>query len=224
MAELERMKLLENTLIVFMGDNGTAAKAAPFDIIGGKKVVGQKGFMTEGGSLVPFIANWKGKIAPGKNTDQLIDATDLMPTFAELTGAKLPEKNILDGKSFAPLLLGKKGTPRDWIFMELGNKWYVREAKYKLNREGELFDMSNSPFAEPLIPADTKNPEAIAARERLQKVLAHLNPEGGILDDGDGSGRAKNKAKKPNDEDGKDKKKDKKKDPRKVAGLAKPGS
>ncbi len=192
-SELERLKLRENTIIVFMGDNGTANKPAKRDTIGGKKVVGAKGSMEEGGSLVPLIFNWKGKIVPGKVTDQLIDASDLLPTFAELAGTKLTTKNVIDGQSFALQLLGKKGKQREWIFMQLANKWYVRSANWKLNQAGELFDMSNSPFEENLVAADTKDAKEIAARQRLQTVLAKLNPAGGILDDGDGTGRHKNK-------------------------------
>jgi len=78
----------------------------------------------------------------------------------------------------------------------LAAMWYVRELNWKLNQSGELFDMSKAPFEEILVPADTKDPEAIAARARLQKVLATLNPAGGIQDDGDGSGRHAGKEKK----------------------------
>ena len=54
---------------------------------------------------------------------------------------------------------------------------------------GELFDMSDAPFAEKLVATDTKDPAAIAARKRLQAALDQLNPAGGIVDDGDGTGR-----------------------------------
>lgn len=194
---LDSLKLRENTLIVFMGDNGTAAEGALRATVNGKKLSGKKGDMLECGSLVPWIANWKGVIKP-KVLEDLVDATDLMPTFAALTGAKLPENVILDGRSFAPQLKGEKGNPREWIFMELGNQWYAREAKWKLNRTNELFDMSNAPFEEKLVAADTKDEAAIAARQRLTGVLAKLNPEGGILDDADGSGRHKNNVDKKN--------------------------
>ena len=53
--------------------------------------------------------------------------------------------------------------------------------------------MNQAPFEEPLVPADTKNPEAIAARKRLQAALDKLNPAGGILDTGDGTGRHANR-------------------------------
>ena len=203
---LDSLKLRENTLIVFMGDNGTAGKNAERGTINGKQLSGKKGTMQECGSLVPAIANWPGVIASGKVTEVLIDASDFLPTFAELTGAKLPAGKVIDGKSFLPHLLGKTGATREWIFMELGNKWYVRDAKYKLNREGELYDMSSAPFEEKLIKNYKDNKEANAAYTRLKAVMDNLNPAGGILDDGDGSGRhasnvEKKKANKTKDDD-----------------------
>ena len=195
---LDSMKMRENTLIVFMGDNGTAAEGVARATVNGKKLSGKKGDMLECGSLVPWIVNWKSGIKPGKVINDLVDATDWMPTFAALTGAKLPENVILDGKSFAPQLKGEKGTPREWIFMELGNQWYVREDKWKLNRANELFDMRNAPFEEILIPADSKDEIAISARQRLSTVLKSINPEGGIMDDADGSGRHKSNVDKKN--------------------------
>jgi hypothetical protein len=83
--------------------------------------------------------------------------------------------------------------------------WYVRSAGWKLNQNGELFDMSDAPFAEKPVAADSQDPAALAARQSLQSALAQLNPAGGILDDGDGSGRHANKAKKK--KEGKDGKK-----------------
>ncbi len=186
---LDSLKLRENTLIVFMGDNGTANKYAYRSSIGGKQLSGKKGSMLECGSLVPTIANWPGVIEAGKVSNTLMDASDLLPTFADLIGAALPTKNVLDGRSFLPELLGKKGNRREWIFMELGNKWYVRDARWKLTRENELFDMSNSPFEEKLMTNYSNNKDAASAYTRLKAVLNNLNPAGGIIDDADGSGR-----------------------------------
>ena len=186
---LDSLSLRENTLIIFMGDNGTAAKYAERGTIGGKQLSGKKGSMLECGSLVPTIAYLPGTIAAGKINDNLIDASDIMPTFAELAGARLHTDRIIDGKSFSSQLLGKDSNPRDWIFMELGNKWYVRDAKWKLTREQELYDMSNAPFEEKLISKQNENAESSAAYKRLKAVLEKLNPAGGILDDADGSGR-----------------------------------
>ena len=189
LSTLDDKKLRENTLIVFMGDNGTASIYAERGTIGGKALSGKKGSMLECGSLVPTIASWPAVIKAGQVNTDLIDSSDLLPTFAEVTGAKLPTKNVLDGRSFLPQLQGKKGSPKEYIYMELGNKWYVRSAKWKLNREGELFDMSNAPFEEKRVADYANNPEANAAYARLQTVLKEIAPEKGILDDGDGSGR-----------------------------------
>jgi arylsulfatase A len=91
---------------------------------------------------------------------------------------------------------GEKGHPRESIFIQLARQWYAREAGWKLNQAGELFDMSNAPFEEKLVAADTKDPAANAARKRLQAALDRLNPAGGILDTGDGTGRHANRDKK----------------------------
>jgi hypothetical protein len=91
---------------------------------------------------------------------------------------------------------GQKGQPREWIFIELARMWYVRESGWKLNQTGELFDMSDAPFTEKSVPATTTDPAATAARKRLQAALDQLNPAGGILDTGDGTGRHANRKKK----------------------------
>ena len=195
-AELNRLKLRENTLIVFFGDNGTAGARAERAMVGGRRLSGEKGSMLEGGSIEPLIVNWPGITPAGKVNHDMIDSTDFLPTFAELAGAKLPANTILDGRSFLPQMRGEKGQLRDSIFIQLARMWYVRDAGWKLNQAGELFDMSGAPWVEKLVPADTKDPAAIAARKRLQADLDRLNPAGGILDGGDGTGRHANKAKK----------------------------
>ena len=195
-AELERLKLREKTLIVFVGDNGTANGKAKRATIGGRAISGAKGSLQEGGGLVPLIVNWPGVTPAGKVSHDMIDSSDFFPTFAELAGAKLPEKTSIDGHSFAAQIRGEKGQPREWAFNQLARMWSVRETGWKLNQAGELFDMSDAPFTEKLVAADTQDAAASAARKRLQAALKQLNPAGGILDDGDGTGRhaGKNKS------------------------------
>jgi arylsulfatase A len=193
MAELDRLKLREKTLVIFAGDNGTVPGETPRSTVHGKVLSGYKGSMLECGSLVPMIASWPGTTPPGKVSQDLLDFSDHFPTLAEVAGAKLPAGVTIDGKSYLPQLRGQTGTPRDWIFVELGRHWYVRDAGWKLNEAAELFDMSGAPFKEPLVAANAQNSAAVDARKRLQAVLDQLNPAGGIVDQGDGSGRhAKN--------------------------------
>jgi arylsulfatase A len=180
LAELDRLKLRDNTLIVFAGDNGTAPMFTARSTIRGKTLSGSKGTMLECGSLVPCIASWPGKIPAGKVSSSLIDFSDFLPTFAAVAGAKLPAGLTVDGKSFASQLCGKdEAWPRDWIFVQLGKHWYNRDTSWKLNESNELFDMRNAPFAETLVPANQQDDVVTTARKRLQAVLDQLNPAAG---------------------------------------------
>ncbi len=176
---VEKLKLREKTLLLFVGDNGTASTYANAATVHGRRLSGQKGSMLEGGSRVPMIANWPGTTPAGKTMDDLIDFSDFFPTFCALAGAKLPEGVVIDGHSFADRLKGKPGNPREWIYVELNGRWYARDKGYKLTKGGELLDMKEAPFVEKPIPSDTTDPAAIAARKRLQAVLEKLDPASG---------------------------------------------
>ncbi len=174
-AELDRLGLREKTLIVFSGDNGTAGSANKATV-DGRPLSGHKATMLEGGSRVPLIASWPGTLPAGKLSRDLIDFSDFFATFAELAGAKLPEGVKVDGRSFAAQLRGQTGQPREWAYVELDGKFYVRTADWKLNQAGELFDMSGAPFVEKLVTANAQTAAALAAREHLHAVLSELNP------------------------------------------------
>jgi arylsulfatase A len=190
--DIEAMNLRERTLIVFMGDNGSANTSNARSTIGGRNVSGMKGTMLEGGGLVPLIVNWRGTAPNGKLSDELID---FLPTFAELIGTSLPKDTTFDGHSFAPQLQGLEGSPREWVFNQLARMWYVRDADFKLTQDGKLYDMSDAPFSERMVESGKESDQALASRSKLATVLAKLNPAGGILDQGDGTGRHANRNK-----------------------------
>lgn len=181
---LDRLGLRERTLIVFASDNGTAKYGIEQAFIRGRHIYGMKETMFEGGSRVPLIVNWKGTVAAGRSSDNLIDFTDLLPTFAEIAGAAPPSSGpALDGQSFAPQIRGEPGTPRKWVYVQhnTAHEWYVLEHDWKLTQAGNLFDMSDAPFAEKPVSDGESNAAAQAARERLQAVLGRLNPAAGKL-------------------------------------------
>ena len=199
LAELDRLKLRENTLIVFAGDNGTVGREQGRSTIHGRVLSGSKGTMLECGALVPCIVSWLGHTPADKVCNELIDLSDFFPTLAEIAGAKLPDGLTIDGKGFAPQLRGQDGGwPRDWIFVELGRHWYDRDIRWKLNEVGSLFDMSDAPFAEPIVPVEKQDDKAEVARKHLQAVLDQLNPAGGFVEPGSGTGRHANKELKKN--------------------------
>jgi arylsulfatase A len=181
-AELEKLGLREKTLILFSGDNGTALSFP--STIGGRMLNGKKGSMLEGGSRVPLIASWPGVTPAGAVSKDMVSFADPHATFLELAGGKVPEGFKTDGRSFAPQLLGEKGTPREWAFVQFHNQWYVREPKYKLNETNELFDVSDAPYVEKLIAASEDNEASKAARARLATVLKELNPAAGKTEAG----------------------------------------
>lgn len=168
-AALDEMKLREKTLIVFAGDNGSTGKGS--GVVNGRQVHGRKGKMHEGGSRVPLIANCSGFVPAGRVSKDLVDFSDFYATFAEPACAKLPEGVTFDSHSFAPQLRGEKGAPREWVYIQLGQEYYVRSDRWKLTGDGRFFDMTGAPFVEkPAVDA--------AARAQLQAVLNQLNPTG----------------------------------------------
>jgi arylsulfatase A len=167
----------ENTLVIFAGDNGTNTRKT--GTVNGKEIIGSKGAMSEGGAHVPLVACWPAGTPSGRTNSDLVDFSDFLPTFAAMSGASLPAHVQLDGQSFFPQLRGAAGQPREWVFVQLDFKWYVRDKQWKLNQDNELFDVSGTPFIETAVPSDAAMTGAAEARQRLQAALAKLNPAGG---------------------------------------------
>ena len=192
-AELDKLGLRQNTLIVFSGDNGTAAGyPSP---VQGRMINGWKGSMLEGGARVPLIASWPAVAPAGKVLDDIVSFADPYATFAEIAGVKPPKGFKTDGQSFAPQLRGEPGNPRDWAYVQLGGHWYVREPGFKLNEAGELFDMHDAPFVEKPVAPSADTEQSKAARQRLTAALAELKPAAGKTD---GDKPAKKRRKKKN--------------------------
>ena len=142
---LDRLKLTDNTLVIFSSDNGPArasngtklalvhdtATGAGFGIAAAKGVTGgRKGYKSalfEGGIGVPFIARWPGKIAAGKvDKVSLVSAVDLLPTFCEIADVDLPENYTPDGVSQVKTLLGKPYPTRDKpLFWKMKSRWPI---------------------------------------------------------------------------------------------------
>lgn len=102
---LKKRGLMENTLIIFCGDNGMAMPHG-------------KGSLYDPGSNVPFLVRWPGVVKPGSDSRALISAEDLAPTL--LAAAGLEPGSNMSGVSFLPLLKGETHTPRKHLFVERG--------------------------------------------------------------------------------------------------------
>jgi arylsulfatase A len=173
--KLDETGLRENTLVIVTGDNGThTSLTSPFPARG--EIRGGKGSMTDNGNRVAFVANWPAVIKPGTVIDQPVDFAAIMPTVAELTGAKTP-KNA-DGQSLVPLLKGDTTEARDWIFMSYSRsgaknasyRAFVRDAQWKLYADGSLYNVPND-WEEKKPVTQTKGERA---RKRLQPILHRI--------------------------------------------------
>ncbi len=159
----------ENTIFIFMTDNGTAAgvKFDPKgDVISGFNagMRGTKGTPYDGGHRVPFFLHWpKGGFASGRDIDNITSYTDVMPTLMDLSGIKNTGKIEFDGTSLSPLL---KGTAQKWpdrtlvADVQRGEflvKWKqssVMTKQWRLINGTELYDIQNDKGQKTNIAAD----------------------------------------------------------------------
>jgi arylsulfatase A len=121
MEQLQRLKLTDNTIVIFSSDNGPGAPGAKKDGSSGP-YRGHKGTAWHGGNLEPLVIKWPGTIRPGTTSDALVSQVDFFRTFADLLGTPLPERAALDSESFLPVLLGKANTARSHIIATKHNQ------------------------------------------------------------------------------------------------------
>jgi arylsulfatase A-like enzyme len=146
---LERLRIANNTLVIFSSDNGPARGApdAPlsltydsatgpgFGIGAAKGITGgrraHKGALLEGGIGVPFIARWPGKIPAGRvDKTSIFSAVDLLPTFCELAGVTLPKSYKPDGLSQVQTLMGNGNQLRSKpLFWRISAPWPAHPTK-----------------------------------------------------------------------------------------------
>ncbi|HUQ91920.1 MAG TPA: arylsulfatase [Bryobacteraceae bacterium] len=148
MAKLKECGLDSNTLVFFTSDNGGTFDYAPFQTMGPLRE--RKGSIYEGGTRVPMIARWTGRIKAGTVGNYPWGFCDVLPTLADLAGVRGIPSNV-DGISVAPTLLGKSQNadrPLYWESFAGGFHQAVRMGRWKGVRHGltaplELYDLLN---------------------------------------------------------------------------------
>ena len=146
---LENQGLQEDTLVIYLGDNGSPADVCSM-MHQHNEICGGKGKTSDRGTHVPLICLMPGTIPSNTVQTDLIEATDFLPTIFEAAGLNFPEGYIIDGRSFYPQLKGEKGNPRDWMFFhfepmnrrhglnDLRQIRFIRDHRWKLYETGEL--------------------------------------------------------------------------------------
>lgn len=157
LSKLRERQLDQNTIVLFYSDNGTHA-AVDSQMQDGRTIRGGKATTKQTGIHVPLIAHWPGKIAPGID-DNIVDASDFLPTILQLAGSQLPEGVDSDGVSFAPSLFGKQTPRRESAFFWYDSRpgWdkerfrrqvFAVNKSHKLFRSGRLFRFTQRPLEE----------------------------------------------------------------------------
>jgi arylsulfatase A len=177
-AKLDELGIRDDTLILFLGDNGTGQGIT--SQFNGRAYPGGKGRTNARGTHVPLVASWPGRVSAGQVCSDLIDSTDFLPTLCAVAGAEIPTSLPIDGQSFLPQLVGERGRPREWIYSwyaknggAKANAEFAMNGSLKLYRDGRVFDLISDPFEEkPLGVAGLPSSQGDAAR-KLQSVLDH---------------------------------------------------
>ena len=182
---LDRNQLAQNTLVVFLSDNGGEQKHDNTPLRGFKRDV------YEGGIRVPFLIRWPAGIPAGTTYDAPIIALDLFATALSVAGLTLPADKPMDGVNLIPYLTGEtKQRPHQTLFWSFGDGWAVRDGDLKLvlNRKNksdpELFDLDGDVSEKTNLAAE--RPADVARLKSLYetwKTTHKPSPWGGDADD-----------------------------------------
>jgi len=197
---LKEEQLLENTILIFSGDNGTDNVAEAKDLFSefkdsfstesvSRKIRGDKYYPTELGVNVPLLIYAPGFIQESNTITHPVDFTDMLPSFYELGGGSINDL-FTDGHSFASLIVGGEYKPRDWIYsygnFENNSSKYknpinnsddfyhvISDGSWKFYSDGRLFQVNNDVLEVNEIP-EGYSEESDLARKRLRYQLHTL--------------------------------------------------
>ena len=206
--ELDGLGLAEKTLVIYTSDNGPwieppdrtplvrrsrlqSGTAAPLR--------GAKMTCWDGGLRVPCVMRWPGKLPAGVTEERIVSTIDILPTFASLAGAALPEDRVIDGRDAMPLLAGKSDAPlhEAFYYYKHNHLLAVRSGKWKLvlprpARPGDLgwYGRLQKAIAEPQlfdVEADIGEQHDLAAKhpEVLSQLMKHAERARAELGDRD---------------------------------------
>ena len=182
-----------STLVIFTSDNGPWMDMPPRMLVEPRilrtdagsagPLRGSKGTSWEGGTRVPFLARWPGRIPAGAVSSDLARTLDMLPTIAAVAGVPLPAGRAIDGQDIRAFLEGRAPSPAEWFFYynSGGRLEGVRDRRWKLHltfpEKGEpvteLFDLLADPSERWNVAAE--HPDIVARlSERMRQFAAEL--------------------------------------------------
>ncbi|GAB5554709.1 MAG: sulfatase-like hydrolase/transferase [Saprospiraceae bacterium] len=180
-SKLEALELLDNTLIIFTGDNGTHPSIYSHTTNG--IVRGGKGNTIDAGTHVPLIMSWGNQTEQTIQYDGLVEFSDFYATFADIVDAD----DSTDGQSFLPVLKGESTKfYRETAFVHYDPKWgknvnryrnqFVQTPNYKLYQDGRFYNLQTDKLEQNDLVSTVLSPKEMAIKKRLETEM-RLHPE-----------------------------------------------
>lgn len=174
-SQLKKSKVLNNTIVIFTGDNGTHPTI--YTVTKNGTIKGGKGTTSSAGTHVPLVVSWPDKIKKGLVYEGLISFSDFFATLKDITNSTA----ATDGISFYPLLKGEKQSTRESVFVHYDPQWgknvnkhrnqFVRTLNYKLYGNGDFFNIKKDVLEKKAIPINSLTAQEIAIKQRLERQL-----------------------------------------------------
>ncbi len=166
-ATLKKDGLYENTIVIFLSDNGCAGYV--YGACSNAPLSGFKRWLLEGGVRIPFIVSWPGHLPANRVDTRQISSLDILPTAVAVAHAKLPADRVYDGVNLLPYLTGaNRGVPNPRLFWRDGVDFAMRDANLKL-------------WLADIAPQGAKaydEPETVVERSKGKRIVPSVGPEG----------------------------------------------
>ena len=186
-AEVKTQGLEKNTLILFIGDNGTHKSIV--SKWNNTQRRGGKGMTTNAGTHVPFYACWPGEIAPNSKSDAIVCLSDFQITLLDLASEPLHPLLNDDSLSFSSILRGNEIIQREFIYVyynprptnpnrkKFAEVSFVRDQRYKLYSDSRFYDVENDLLEQHNIPAGGAKDKPVI-RQKFQAKLEKMPQTG----------------------------------------------
>ena len=185
---LGQLGLRENTLVIFLGDNGTNSDITS-RMVDGRMIRGAKGRTTDGGTRVPMIVSQPGSVVPGMVVEELVDFSDIVPTLLGVAGRQPAADRVLDGYNLLPVFRGETPVERTWSYC-----WYkrgkdenmvstsneevhvfARTVRFKRYRDGRFYDIAADPLESNPLQVEGLAPAVRATWVELGEVITQYD-------------------------------------------------
>lgn len=181
--KLKAEGIWDNTILIFVGDNGTSTRIVS-QMKDGRAIRGGKGTPTVYGTNVPLLIAWGGRIKEGRVSERLVDLTDFMPTMADAMRVGIPDEWRTDGISLYPELCGQEPLEREFTLMHFNPLWPTTPSplasrcafntEYKYYWDGRFYDIARDPLEHSPLDVGTCPPDVQALYARLKAKVDEM--------------------------------------------------